>query len=76
MTERRVRSANSRLQRRYKAPKGPRRKPRKGKERVGPSRSNTANSRPGTADSGETYQDEVSFRDPALEELILRSDDD
>lgn len=83
MTELRVRSANDRLRQEYGAPKGSARKPRKGKERAGTARSaaaasaSAASSRPGTAESSESYQDEVSPEAPAwVEEVLVRPDDD
>lgn len=64
VTELRVRSANGRLRQEYGAPKGSGKKPRKGKERASTARSAAAaaaaSSRPGTAESSESYQDEVS----------------
>ena len=65
MTTQRVRSANERLHQEYGTPRGgSASKPRKGKERAGPPRSAAADARPGTADSGESYLDEVSSEDP------------
>lgn len=71
MTTQRVRSANERLHQEHGTPKGgSASKPRKGKERAGPARSTAADARPGTADSSETYLDEVSSeRPPAQVEI-------
>lgn len=70
-----VRRVNKKLQREYKKPKGPARKPRKGKKRAGPARSTASYARAPSAESLGTYPDDVSFRYPAQAEAILHSDD-
>lgn len=71
-----VRGVNKKLQRKYDVPKGPARKPRKGKKRAGPARSTASYARASSAESLGTYQDDVSFRYPAQVEAIFHSDDD